>query len=90
MCSNSGATANTGSFGWVIPTPNQLIWECIGISTGWNANSFRSEGVGQLALVMFLELYAEYHNLNDIPISLTEPWIRIATDNQGLITRIKD
>jgi hypothetical protein len=50
------------------------------------------ECVGQLALLIFHEVYLEYHQLHDFPppfSSESKPWIRIATDNQGLITRIK-
>jgi hypothetical protein len=94
MCSDGGAKGNTGSFGWVIATPEKAIWESIGAATGWYANSFRSEGIGQLALLVFLEIYVEFYNLQDIPCpppTPKSPWIRIATDNQGLmITRIRE
>jgi hypothetical protein len=92
MCSDGGAKANTGSFGWVIATSGQALWESIGTATGWYANSFRSEGIGQLALLVFLETYMTYYQLHIIPPPRSfpsEPWIHIATDNQGLITRIK-
>jgi hypothetical protein len=94
MCSNGGAKqGNTGSFGWVIATSGKALWESIGTATGWYANSLRSEGIGQLALLVFLETYTTYYQLQNIPppqSSPSEPWIRIATDNQGLITRIKE
>jgi hypothetical protein len=48
---------------------------------------------GQLALVLFIEVYIEYHQLQSLQVPTfpegTTPWIRIATDNQGLIDRIK-
>jgi hypothetical protein len=77
----------------VIATSGQALWESIGTATGWYANSFRSEGIGQLVLLVFLETYTTYYQLHIIPApqsSPSEPWIHIATDNQGLITRIKE
>jgi hypothetical protein len=62
LCSDGdgGAKANIGSFGWVIATPQKLLWECIGVASGWFANSFRSEGIGQLSLLISLETYMEF------------------------------
>jgi hypothetical protein len=92
MCSDGGAKRNTGSFGWVIATSTTILWECISTATGWYANSFRSESVGQLALLVVLETFLDYYQLHDIAIPTfpnSAPWLRIATDNQGLIDRIK-
>jgi hypothetical protein len=63
FCSDGGAKDNAGSFGWVIATATTLIWECSGIAAGWYANSFRSEDVGQLSLLVFLEVYIAYYRL---------------------------
>jgi hypothetical protein len=58
LCSDGRAKDHNGSFGWVIVTSTQMLWECSGIATGWFANSFRSEGgVGQLSLLVFFEAY---------------------------------
>jgi hypothetical protein len=84
--------ACSGSFGWVIATATTYLWECSGSVTGWFANSFRSNGIGQLALLVFLETFFEYCQLHDLPIppqAPLDPWLRIATDNQGLINRIR-
>jgi hypothetical protein len=92
LCSDGGAKRNTGSFGWVIATSTIMLWECIGMATGWYANSFRSESVGQLALLVFLETFLDYYQLHDIAIPAfpeSAPWLRITKDNQGLIDRIK-
>jgi hypothetical protein len=67
MCSDGGAKGNTGSYGWVIATADKPLWECVGTATGWFANSFRSEGIGQLAYLVFLETFVEYYELKDIP-----------------------
>jgi hypothetical protein len=83
---------HTGSYGWVIATDDKPLWECVGTATGWFTNSFKSEGIGQLALLVFLEAFVEYYELKDIPppsTDRTEPWFRIATDNQGMIAHIK-
>jgi hypothetical protein len=49
--------------------------------------------VGQLAILVFIEAYLDYHQLHDVQIpsfnAVADPWLRIATDNQGLIARIK-
>jgi hypothetical protein len=93
FCSDGGAKDNKGLFGWVIATKSKLLWECSGTATGWCANSFRSEGIGQLALLVFLDAYITYYNLDDLSAPAdtpdSEPWLIIATDNKGLITRIQ-
>jgi hypothetical protein len=57
LCSDRGAKQHMGSFRWAIATATAttILWECSGRATGWFANSFRSEGIGQLALLAFLE-----------------------------------
>lgn len=71
LCSNGGAKDNTRPFGWVIATSTQMLWECSGIATGWFANSFCSEGIGQLSLLFFLEAYIIYHGLKDLHLGFT-------------------
>jgi hypothetical protein len=48
--------------------------------------------VGQLSLLVFIKAYVTYHGLLDVPTLIfppnSKPWIRIATDNEGLIKRI--
>ena len=92
LCSKGGATRNAGSYGWVIVTATHFLWEFCGTATGWFANSFRSRAIGQLPLPVFLEAFLAYYQLLDInppPWLNNEPWIRIPTENQGLILRIK-
>jgi hypothetical protein len=89
---NKNTKRNRGSFGWVIATSTTMFWQCIGTANGWYANSFRSESVGQLALLVFLETFVDYYQLHDIvtpSLPDSAPWIRIATDNQGLIDQIQ-
>jgi hypothetical protein len=51
--------------------------------------SLRSEGIGQLALLVFLDAYITYYQLEGLSApeepNDSEPWLRIATDNKGLI-----
>jgi hypothetical protein len=68
LCLDGGAKDNTGSFGWVIATTTDLLWECCGIASGWFANSFpHSEGFGQLSHLVFIEAYLDYYQLQDLP-----------------------
>jgi hypothetical protein len=91
FCSDGGAKDNQGSFGWVIANSSKLLWECSGIDTGWFANSFRSEGIEQLALLVFLDAYITYYQLEDLSAPAeqkdSESWLCIAMDNKGLISR---
>jgi hypothetical protein len=77
----------------VIASTASILWECHGIASGWLANSFRSEGVGQLSMLLFFEAYLDYHDLQTLTPpefdSEAFPWLRIATGNQGLIDRIR-
>jgi hypothetical protein len=92
MCFDGAVAHNKGSFGWAIATSTQILWESMGITTGWFANSFRSEGIGQLSLLIFLEAYIDYFQLHDLPGLNQETdsaqCLCIATDNKGLIERI--
>jgi hypothetical protein len=71
----------------------KFVWECYGKAPGWFTNSLRSEGIGQLALLTFLEAYLDYHQLHGLPIPTFRedslPWLCIAVDNQGTISQIK-
>jgi hypothetical protein len=87
---------HVGSIGWVIATDNEVLWECSGSTFGWYANSFHSEGLSHLSLFVFLRAFITFHRPTVFqPPSIVEtvrpqhgPWIRAATDNQGLITRL--
>jgi hypothetical protein len=84
MCSDGGTKGHTGSFSLVVATADQTLWECTGTASGWHANSFRSEAIGQLALLVFHKTCVTFHQLQEVPVpkpTATEPWTRIATDN---------
>jgi hypothetical protein len=75
----------------VIATAAKHLWECSGSTTGWFADSFRSKGIGQLTLLVFLEAFFECRQLHDIPVPPPlplDPWTHIATNNEGSIDRI--
>jgi hypothetical protein len=60
LCTDGGAKGNRGAYGWVISTDKKLLWECSAVpAPGWFTNSFRSEGVGQLTILVFIEAYLE-------------------------------
>ena len=96
FCSDGGALKHTGSFGWVIATDSEVLWECSGSARGWHANSFRSEGIGQLSLFVFLQAFLDFHHLLihtppaplDSALPRRRPWLRAATDNSGLLDRL--
>jgi hypothetical protein len=96
FCTDGGALHHVGSIGWVIATEDETLWDCTGSALGWNANSFRSEGLSHLSLLVFIQSFLDFHELIiHKPIAPTDtarprrrPWIRAATDNQGLLTRI--
>jgi hypothetical protein len=93
FCTDGGTKSIQGSFGWVIATTQAFLWECHGRAPGWYTSSFRSEGIRQLAILVFIEAYLDLHGLHNLPIltfpAKSEQWIRITTDNKGLISRIK-
>ena len=78
LCSDGGATRHAGSYRWVIATALHFLWEGSGIANGWFANSFRLEGIGQLALLVFIEAFLAYYQLLDLhpPVQTNDaPWI---------------
>jgi hypothetical protein len=59
----AGVKANKDFFGWIIATSTTVLWECMGIATGWYANSFHSEGIRPLSLLVILQAYIDYYQL---------------------------
>jgi hypothetical protein len=93
LCTDGGAKGNKGLHGWVIGTKKKLLWECSGPAPGWFTNSFRSKEVGQLAILVFIKVNLDYDQLHDVQLpqfhAAADPWLRIATDNQGLIAHVR-
>jgi hypothetical protein len=96
LCTDGGASKHVGSNSWVIATEAEILWDCTGSALGWHANSFRSEGLSHLSLLVFLQSFIVFHNIplhqpapcSDHALPRRRPWIRVATDNQGLLKRI--
>jgi hypothetical protein len=96
LCTDGGALKHIGSIGWVIATADEILWDCTGSAFGWNANSFRSEGLSHLSLFVFLQAFLSFHSLvihrpppdTDTALPRRRPWIRAATDNEGLLKRL--
>jgi hypothetical protein len=49
-----------GSFGWVLGTDQEVLWEYKGIARGYPMNSYRAEGYGRISLLSFLTHYVRY------------------------------
>jgi hypothetical protein len=64
FCTDGGALHHIGSIGWVIATEDDTLWDCTGSALGWNANSFRSEGLGHLSLLVFIQSFLAFHEIN--------------------------
>jgi hypothetical protein len=81
--SNGGAIPelHMGSFGWVMATDDEVLWECKGPVRGVPSQSFRSEGYGPLSLFLFLCRHAERCGLEN------ELHLRTGLDNTGVIQR---
>jgi hypothetical protein len=70
--------------------------DCTVSAFGWKANSFRSEGLSHLSLFVFLQAFLSFHRPivhrplpdTDTALPRQRPWIRAATDNQGLLKRM--
>jgi hypothetical protein len=59
---DSGADVpnNYGSFGWVLGTNHEILWECKGITRGNPMQSYRAEGYDRISLLSFLTHYMLY------------------------------
>jgi hypothetical protein len=60
--SDGGADAalNYGSFGWVLGTDKEILWECKGIARGYPMTSYRAEGYGRISVLSFLTHYIRF------------------------------
>jgi hypothetical protein len=96
LCSDGGALKHVGSIGWVIAAETELLWDCCGTAFGWHANSFRSEGLSHLSMLVFLQAFIRFYqiqlpnsaHLDNAALPRRRPLLRTATDNKGLIQRI--
>jgi hypothetical protein len=93
LCTDGGDPQHVGSIGWVIATEDETLWDGTGLAFGWDANSFRSEGLSHLSLFVVLKSFLGFHQLKlhsppallDTALPRRRPWIRAAADNRGLL-----
>ena len=86
LCSDGGAIRHSNSYRWAIATDTLFLWECSGTATGWFVYSFRSEGIGRLALLVFLEAFPTYYQLLKInpPVRL-EPFSHTTNSSRSIL-----
>jgi hypothetical protein len=58
VASNGGHKGTHCSFGWVIGTKNEVIWDCEGTARGYPMQSYRAEEYGR---ILFLTHYIRYN-----------------------------
>jgi hypothetical protein len=61
-----------GSFGWVLGTDQEILWEFKDIARGYPMQPYRAEGYGRLSLLSFLAhylLYLEIQTSDDLCIT---------------------
>jgi hypothetical protein len=63
VASDGGKKDDFGSFGWVIGTKGEVIWDCEGTARGYPMQSYRAEGYGRMSLLLFLKHYIRYYNI---------------------------
>jgi hypothetical protein len=51
---------NYGSFGWILSTEHEILWECKGIARGYPMQSYRAERYGRISLISFTTHYSLY------------------------------
>jgi hypothetical protein len=61
VASDSGHKDDYGSFGWIIVTQDEVIWDCQGIERGFPIQSCRAEGYCRMSLLLFLTHYICYY-----------------------------
>ena len=83
IASDGGHHAEYGSFGWVLATDREIIWECKGIARGNPMSSYRAEGYGRLSMLSFLTHYLHYFGIkNHTDLSITT-----YCDNESLLRK---
>jgi hypothetical protein len=82
IVSDGGAYEEYGSFGWVLATDTEILWECKGIARGYPMSSYRSEGYGRLSLLLFLQHYFSYLDIQPH----VELLITSYCDNESLLS----
>jgi hypothetical protein len=63
VASDGGQKDDYGSFGWVIGTKDEVIWDCEGTARGYPMQSYRAEGYGRMSLLLFLTHFIRYYGI---------------------------
>jgi hypothetical protein len=63
VASDGGKKDDYGSFGWVIGTKHEIMWDCEGTARGYPMQSYRAEGYGRMSLLLFLKHYIRCYNI---------------------------
>jgi hypothetical protein len=81
IASDGGHKDDYGSFGWVIGTQHEVIWDCEGVARGYPMQSYRAEGYGRMSLLLFLTHYIRFYNIEPAA------GLRVTSycDNSGLL-----
>jgi hypothetical protein len=66
VASDGGHKTDYGSFGWVIGTKDEVIWDCQGTARGYPMQSYRAKGCGHMPLLLFLTHYIHYYDIQPI------------------------
>ena len=84
--SDGGLKTQDGTFGWVIATATDIMWENNGYTPGNRTltETLRTESIGLLSAIIFIHLYTKYHD-----ISINSNKIIHSCDNMGVVQRIK-
>jgi hypothetical protein len=63
VASDGGHKRDYNSFGWVIGTKDEVIWDCQGTARGYPMQSYRTEGYGCTYIHLFLAHYIRYYDI---------------------------
>jgi hypothetical protein len=63
VASDGGHKDDYGSFGWVIGTKDEVIWDYEGVARGYPMQSYRAEGYGRMSVLLFLTHYIRFYNI---------------------------
>jgi hypothetical protein len=63
IASDGGHKDDYGSFGWVIGRKDEVIGDCEGVARGYQMQAHRVEGYGRMSLLLLLNHYVRYYNI---------------------------
>ena len=87
LVSDGGCADPYWSFGWVIATENEILWEGTGVARGQPMTSHRAEAYGKLSWITFLIHYAQFLGI-EIKCKIVSFCDNIKIVNQTALNRI--